>query len=111
MLNLFKYLTSSYDNVSCAGAPKYSPEREQVAYVDEPFDFDFHYTAGSPPTMYTLYKDGRKFEADGRRVTVDHTGVIFTKVLHEDAGEYMMRAYTPRAGISAMATSTLKGNY
>jgi hypothetical protein len=41
-------------------------------------------------------------------VTVDHTGIIFTRVLNEDAGQYSVKAYTPHGG-SARATSTLRG--
>ena len=80
----------------------------QAAYVGEPFDFDFGYTAKSPPSSCAWYKNGRPFKADGKRVTVDHTGIIFTRILHEDAGEYSVRAYTPNSG-SARATSTLRG--
>ena len=91
-----------------AGAPRYSPEKVQVAYQGQPFDFDFGYTAKSPPSSYAWYKNGRPFKPDGKRVTVDHTGIIFTKILHGDAGQYSVRAYTPRGG-SARATSTLRG--
>ena len=80
----------------------------QVSHLGQPFDFDFSYTAKSPPTYYTWYKNGRPFKPDGTRVTVDHTGIIFTKILHEDAGQYSVRAYTPRGG-STKATSTLTG--
>ena len=76
--------------------------------MGQPFDFDFSYTAKSPPSSYSWYKNGRLFKPDGKRVTVDHTGIIFTRIIHEDAGQYSVRAYTPRGG-SARATSTLRG--
>ena len=55
------------------------------------------------------YKNGRLFKTDGKRVTTDHSGIIFTRILREDAGEYMVRAYTPRTGVATQATSTLRG--
>ena len=94
----------------CTGAPKYSSLlKDQVAHVGEPFDFDFKYTATTPPSRYMWYKNGRPFKPDGKRVTTDHTGIIFTRILPEDAGEYMVRAYTPRVGVATQATSALKG--
>ena len=89
------------------GAPRYSPHKVQMAYVGQPFYFDFNYTAKSPPSSCSWYKNGRPFKPDGKRVTVDHTSIIFTTVLHGDAGQYSVRAYTH--GRSARATSTLRG--
>ena len=90
------------------GAPRYSPKSVQVANVGQAFDFDFNYTAKSPPRTYAWYKNGRPFKPDGKRVTVDHTGIIFTRILQEDSGQYTVRASTRNAG-SAEATSTLRG--
>ena len=101
-------IDDTFAKLTFAGAPRYSPEKVQVAYLGQPFDFDFGYTAKSPPSSYTWYKDGWPFKPDGKRVTVDHTGIIFVKTLHRDAGQYSVRAYTPHGG-SARATSTLKG--
>ena len=94
---------------ACTGAPKYSSPKDQVAHIGEPFDFDFNYAAMSPPSSYAWYKNGRPFKTDGKRVTTDHTGIIFTRILQEDAGEYMVKAYTPRVGVATRATSSLRG--
>ena len=109
MDNMQSTLQNSLVYCTFAGAPKYSAMNEQVAYVDEPFEFDFNYIAQSPPSMYSWYKDGRPYKADGRRVMADHTGMIFTRVLREDAGKYTVQAYTPRTGVSTRASSTLRG--
>lgn len=53
---------------------------------------DFNYTASCPPFLYRYYKNGKSFEGDGGRVTMDHTGIVFTSVRQEDVGQYSIMA-------------------
>ena len=79
-----------------------------MAYLGEPFDFDFNYTAKSPPSSHSWYKDGQPFRPDETRVITDHMGIIFTRIRQGDDGQYSVRAHTPGFG-SATANITLMG--
>lgn len=87
--------------------PGYNPPKIQVAYVSQPFDFDFNYTAPLPPSLYTWYKNGKFFEGDGGRVMIDHTGIAFTSVRPGDTGQYSIKAGV--LGERVTVYSTLKG--
>ena len=75
-----------------AARPIYNPPKIQVAYVSEPFVFDFNYTAPFSPFFYSWCKNGNSFQGDGARITIDHTGIVFTNVKPEDAGQYSIKA-------------------
>lgn len=87
--------------------PNYNTNKIQVAQTGKPFELDFGYTAPLPPSLYRLYKNGKTFSGDGGRVTVDYTGISFTRILPTDAGQYMVKASIQSAMVSAM--STLQG--
>lgn len=93
---------------SSSAQPRYSPRQTQVAIIGEPFDFDFNFTGTLIPTSFQWKKNGQPFEGDGERVTVDHTGIMFTRVLQQDAGQYHVVARSS-AG-TAQAYSILKGS-
>ena len=79
----------------------------QTASLGEPYDFDFGYTLSTPPQSFSWTKSGRPFTGVAGRVTVTHEGIMFTRVLIEDAGSYVVMA-TNEAG-SASASAALKG--
>ncbi len=93
----------------CSAAhPGYSPKPNQVAIIGQPFYLDFGYTLAKPPTSYRWRKNGKDFTGDGERVITDHTGVIFARVVQEDAGQYTVVA---RNGAGeATAQAVLRGN-
>ena len=78
-----------------------------MATLGSPFDFDLNYTATHPPSSFMWLKNGRPIEADGERLELDHTGVMFSRVLPEDAGQYTVVAKNDAGETRAM--STLKG--
>ena len=88
--------------------PSYSPKAIQVAIIGQPFEFDFNYTSATPPTDFGWTKNGVPFKGDSDRVTADHTGIIFSRVLQNDAGQYAVTA-SNTAG-KAISKSTLKGD-
>ena len=100
LLHKFKYSTTAVH-------PNYSPKTIQVAIIGQPYEFDFNYTSGTPPTSFKWAKNGVPFHGDGERVTFDHAGIIFTRVLQHDAGQYQVTAKNT-AG-EAIAKSTLRG--
>ena len=85
----------------------YKPDKLQVAFYNEPFEFDFGYSSSIAPSSFSWTKNGQPFKELGPRVSVDHTGIIFTRVLHSDAGEYVVTARN-EAGV-ASASATLQG--
>lgn len=87
-----------------SAAPAYNPKKIQVAYVGQPFEFDFNYTAPLPPALYAWYKNGKDFPGDGGRVTVDHTGISFTRILPTDAGQYTVKASIKSRVVKAIST-------
>ncbi len=90
------------------GTPSYSPLKLYVANAGSPFELDMNYTGRAPPSKFDWFKNGQYFRGDGERVTLSHTGIVFSRVLPGDAGQYLIRASTPNAG-STEATTTLKG--
>ena len=88
--------------------PQYSPKKIQVAIIGQPFDFDFNFTGSTVPTLVTWRKNGRIFRGDGERVILDHTGIVFTRVLNHDAGQYQVDARSSDG--RAHGYSLLKGS-
>ena len=93
-----------------AGRPSYSPLKLQVANVGSPFELDINYTGRAPPSKFDWFKNGEYFIGDGNRTTTSHTGIIFTRVIPGDTGQYLVRASTPNAG-ETEASTTLKGRW
>ena len=89
--------------------PQYSPNRTQVAIIGQPFDFDFNFTGSTIPTSVQWRKNGRIFRGDGERVVLDHTGIMFTRVLHHDAGQYQVEAKSSDG--TARGYSLFKGSH
>ena len=89
--------------------PQYSPKKIQVAIIGQPFDFDFNFTGSTVPTLVTWRKNGRIFRGDGKRVILDHTGIVFTRVLNQDAGQYQVDARSTDG--RAHGYSLLKGSH
>ena len=87
--------------------PNYSPKKTQVATIGQPFDFDFNFTGSTIPTSVVWRKNGRIFRGDGERVTLHHTGIMFTRVLNRDAGQYQVEARSSDG--TAHGYSLLKG--
>ena len=96
-----------YISPSPAASPSYNPPAVQVAIIAHPFNLDLNYTATHPPSSFMWLKNGRPIEGDGARITLDHTGVTFSRVLQEDAGQYTVVAKNDMG--KAKASSTLKG--
>ena len=63
----------------------------QVGFIGQPFFLNFHFS-GSKPTTYSWYKNGLRLHATPGRVSFDHTGVTFVKLMQHDAGEYRIKA-------------------
>lgn len=87
--------------------PHYNPKKIQYANSGKPFEFDFNYTAPLPPSLFRWYKNGKVFTGDEGRVTIEHTGISFTRVLPADAGQYTVKASIQSALVTAV--STLQG--
>ena len=78
-----------------------------MAIVGQPFDFDFNFTGTLIPTSFQWTKNGQPFQGDGERVMVDHTGILFIRVLQRDAGQYRVVARSSEG--TAQAYSILIG--
>ena len=89
------------------GKLSYSPKATEVAIIGHPFTFDFKFTGAASPHFYRWFKNGRVFRGVKGRVTLDHTGIKFSRVLQEDAGHYQITARI--RGRDIRARSTLKG--
>ncbi len=90
------------------GSPSYSSLTLHVANAGSPFELDMNYTGKAPPAKFDWFKNGQYFGGDGERIVTSHTGIVFTRVLPADAGQYLVRASTTNAG-NTEATTTLKG--
>ena len=86
-----------------AALPLYKPEKVQVAQLGKPFDFNFGYSSPNQPSSFSWTKNDLPFRNSGHRVCVDYTGIIFTRVLHSDAGTYVVTANNTAGTTSASA--------
>lgn len=99
-------LCEKFTSISCpnaAGLPRYSPKVLQVGIIGQPFYLDFNYTSKRPPTSYKWTKNGQEFREDGDRVVIDHTGIVFTRVMQEDAGQYKVVASNDAGTVEAQS--------
>lgn len=90
-----------------AALPLYRLEKDQVAHLDQSFEFDFGYSSPTPPSSFSWTKNGLPFSGFDPRVSVDHAGITFTKVFLSDAGTYLVTANNDAGSVSASAV--LKG--
>ena len=89
------------------GPPRYNANHFHVAVKNQPFEVDMGYSSPQPPTAFVWLKNGFAFSGQGRRVVVDHNGIVFSRVLASDAGRYEVVSHST-AG-TARAFTVIKG--